>query len=92
MNKKDISTEEWRSYEWIIPETGEKRLHVIKKPIFLYYEKGSSCHVVTSEEKDGNIIAHCVPSVGRYGCVLRWGKDSGDNPVLFVSASESKEE
>jgi len=89
MNKKDISSEAWRSYEWVIPETEEKRLCVIVKPLSLYYEKGSSCHVITAKEDNG-IIAYCVPSVGRFGCILKWGKDSGEDPVLFVSASKEK--
>lgn len=88
MNNKDISAESWRRYEWVIPETGLLRSHLIGSPQTLYYEKGSSCHVVTAKGADGNIIAHCVPSVGRFGCVLTWSKDSTDDPVIFVSASK----
>lgn len=87
MTKKDISLESWRCYEWIIPETGERRECLIRHPISLYYEKGSSCHVVTAS-RDGNVAAYCVPSVGRYGCILTWGKADGKDPVLFVSASK----
>jgi len=90
MNKKDISSESWRKYTWTIPETGARQEYLIFHPISLYYERGSSCHVVTARagESTDDIVAHCVPSVGRFGCVLTWGKESGEDPVLFVSASK----
>ncbi len=92
MNKKDISSEDWRRYEWIVPETNQKAECYIPRPITLYYEKGSSCHVVTAiaGQSTNDIVAYCVPSVGRFGCVLTWGKDSGEDPVLFVSASKEE--
>jgi len=95
MIKKDISTESWRKYEWIIPETGLESIVLIKNPRTLYYEKGSSCHVVTAFDPDKStmeLIAYCVPSVGRYGCFLTWGKEDGSDPVLFVSASKEEED
>lgn len=84
---KDISLESWRQYEWVIPETGHTRTCLIQNPLTLYYEKGSSCHVVTAKATDG-VIAYCVPSIGRYGCILTWGKADGGDPVLFVRASK----
>lgn len=94
MIKKDISSESWRNYEWIIPETGKLRSVMIVNPQSLYYEKESSCHVVTAFDPGRStmeLIAYCVPSVGRYGCVLTWGKKDGSNPVLFASASKEDE-
>ncbi len=90
MNVKDISKESWRQYEWIIPETHELRTVLIPNPLKLYYEHGSSCHVVTARvNRSGTQIkAYCVPSVGRFGCALTWGKENGEDPVLFVSASK----
>jgi len=79
---KDISSESWREYEWIDPDTGRSRTYCIDNPKELHYQKGASCHVVV----DYAGVAHCVPSVGRFGCILRWkGKEGHD--VSFVSAS-----
>ena len=91
MIKKDISTEEWREYEWIIPQTEKKRVLRIDYPLNLYYEKGSSCHVITHGADDGKMESICVPAVGHYGCVLRWRgrKDAAD--VTFVSSSKEDE-
>ena len=93
MITRDISLESWRTYEWIIPETGKVRVVHIPHPLRLYYEKDSSCHVVTAKAGQSTdvIMAYCVPSVGRHGCVLTWGKESGEDPVLFVSASKENE-
>lgn len=88
MNKRDISTELWREYTWIIPETGRERKVLITEPQELYYEKGSSCHVVTTKAADGEIISFCVPSVGRFGCVLTWRGREDAADVTFVSASK----
>ena len=88
MIKKDISTEEWREYSWTIPQTGEEAKVRISVPITLYYEKGSSCHVITRVAEDGKIISTCVPAVGHFGCVLTWRgwEDAAD--VTFVSATK----
>lgn len=90
MNVKDISKEAWRQYEWIMPETNMLRTVIIPHPLKLYYERGSSCHIITaySGQSTMEIVAYCVPSVGRFGCVLTWGKEGGTDPVLFVSASK----
>jgi hypothetical protein len=99
MVKKDISSEKWREYEWIIPETGKPRCVRIMNPIALYYEKGSSCHVVTAKARptqtviEDAIVAYCVPSVGRYGCMLTWiADDPKEDSVSFVSASRYESE
>jgi hypothetical protein len=88
MIEKDISTEKWRCYEWIIPETGETRRRIIHNPLKLFYEKGSSCHVVVYKDDDLGVTSICVPSVGRWGCVLTWQGKEDAADVTFVSASK----
>lgn len=88
MKEKDISTEAWRTYSWIIPETEKLHVVTINGPIKLYYEKGSSCHVITAKGDDGEISSFCVPSVGRFGCVLSWRGKKDATDVSFVSASK----
>lgn len=88
MIKKDLSSELWRRYQWIVPETDDERTYVIDHPLCLYYEKGSSCHIITNVDPLGQVVSHCVPSVGRYGCVLIWASKPEFNPVSFVSASK----
>ena len=75
--KYDISHELWREYEW----EGRSKPYRIDNPLELFIRPGGTTHRVTSKIH-GEIVAHCVPSVGEKGCVLRWGnKDS--NPVHF---------
>lgn len=69
----DISHEMWREYDWC------GRIYRINNPVTLYLRPGGSTHRVV--DKDG--IAHCVPSVGVMGCVLRWQNPSGEKPVNF---------
>ena len=88
MISKDISSEAWRDYKWIIPETGAQRSVHILHPLKLYCEKGGSCHVVTAKAGESDITAYCVPAVGRFGCVLTWGNIDGKDPVVFASASK----
>jgi hypothetical protein len=47
--------------------------HTIAEPKDLYYERGHTCHRVV--DKSG--IAHCIPAVGYFGCVLNWKNKSG---------------
>jgi hypothetical protein len=59
-NSKDISTEEWREYDF------GNRCYRIEKPLRLYV--GNTSHRVV--DSDG--ITHCLPAPGFQGCVLRW--------------------
>ena len=69
----DISHEMWREYDW------NGRIYRINNPITLYLRSGGTTHRVV--DKDG--VAHCVPSVGVLGCVLRWQNPPGTKPVNF---------
>lgn len=79
LQKHDISAEEWRQYEWIDPATGKQVRYRITDAVEVYMYVGSKTHRVV--DKDG--VAHCVPSVGMYGCVLKWKNKPGIPPVQF---------
>ena len=69
----DISHERWREYDW------GGRKYRINKPKKLFIRDGGTTHRVV--DSDG--IAHCVPSVGVMGCVLRWYNGQDAPPVNF---------
>ena len=71
----DISHELWREYDW--PARGLP--YRIDTPMKLYLRPGGTTHRVV----DGSGVAHCVPSVGVNGCVLRWKNPNGISPVQF---------
>lgn len=73
----DTSTELWREYEWTDPVGGERIVYLINQPVTVYYGKGHSTHRVVGS--DG--VAHCVPAIGIYGCVLRWKSKPGEHAV-----------
>ena len=73
LQKFDISHEEWREYEW------EGKRYRIDNPKTLYLRPGGTTHRVVDE---GGVV-HCVPAVGRLGCVLRWRCQDGFDPVQF---------
>lgn len=60
MEAKDLSTEEWREYDF-----GD-RTYRINCPKSLYV--GTTTHRVVDAEG----VTHCVPAPGINGCVLRW--------------------
>lgn len=60
MTGKDITSEEWREYEF------GGRTYRIDQPITLYV--GNTTHRVV----DANGVTHCVPAPGHHSCVLRW--------------------
>jgi len=66
----DISIEEYREYDF------GGRVYRIHHPVTLYYRVGGTTHRVV----DNLGVAHCVPSPGVNGCVLRW---KSDPPVSF---------
>ena len=64
----DISTEAWREYDF------QGRVYRIENPKTLWIRPGGTTHRVL----DATGAVHCCPTVGFYGCVLRWqGKDGG---------------
>jgi len=79
MNKNliefDISKELWREYEWV----STTKPYRIENPVTLFIRPCGSTHRVV----DSNGIVHCVPSVGKMGCVLRWENKDKSKPVNF---------
>ena len=86
--KRSIDGELWREYEWdevkqdrrgTLHRTGERVTYRIINPVLLFIRPGGTTHRVV--DSDG--VAHCVPSVGLLGCVIRWKNPPGDQPVNF---------
>ena len=73
MEKRDITTELWREYDF------GGRVYRIKSPITLFYRIGGTTHRVV----DALGIVHCVPAPGINDCVLRWMNVNPDEPVNF---------
>lgn len=76
MIQADITTENWREYEWEA-ENG-MRIVRIDNPLTLFMRPGGTTHRVW----DGNIV-HCIPAPGHWGCVLRWAPKDPTKPVAF---------
>jgi hypothetical protein len=73
LEKKDISTEAWREYDFVFNDS-ECRIYRIDNPVDLYIRSGGTTHRVV----DSKGVTHCVPAPGQFGCILRWqGKDGG---------------
>lgn len=79
----DISHELWREYDFfggIKDSTGEiMRIYRINDPQKLFIRDGGKTHRVV----DNKGVAHCVPTVGFLGCVLRWKNPDGEKLVNF---------
>lgn len=73
----DISREMWREYEWVYD--GVLRTYTIYNPEMLFLREGGTTHRVV----DSHGVAHCAPSVGVFGCVVRWKNKDINNPVNF---------
>lgn len=71
MTAQDISTEEWREYDF------EGRTYRIDSPLQLFV--GTTTHRVVCA---GGVV-HCVPNIGHHGCVLRWKNKDTSVPVNF---------
>lgn len=68
---KDISKELYREYDF------SGRVYRIDEPVSLFI--GNTTHRVI----DSKGVAHCLPSPGNHGCVLRWMPKDQGNPVQF---------
>lgn len=86
--KKGIGHEEYREYEFDevrqdkqgnMCATGRRITYRIYNPKFLYLRPGGTTHRVV----DADGVAHCVPSIGICGCILRWKTKDGFEPVAF---------
>jgi hypothetical protein len=74
----DLTDEVWREYEF-----GDSNEHAytyrIEAPKSLFLVPNGTTHRVLDSEG----VVHCVPAVGRLGCVLRWKPKPGKDPVAF---------
>ncbi len=73
MQEYDISTEEWREYDF------GGRVYRINNPKRLFIREGGTTHRVVDSED----IVHCPPAPGFKGCVLRWQNFDKEEPVNF---------
>jgi hypothetical protein len=73
----DISKELYREYEWSEPVSGKRITYRIENPIKVFFYRGCTTHRVV----DNKNVAHCVPAIGFYGCVLRWKNSDEKTPV-----------
>jgi hypothetical protein len=71
----DLSDEIWREYQFW--SDGEQITYRIQDPDRLVV--GTTTHRVL--DKQG--VVHCVPNIGRYGCVLRWKVKAGRPAIAF---------
>lgn len=69
MKALDISTEEYRQYEWKDPVSKEYVAHTGVRPQRLYI--GRSTHRVV----DSKGVTHLVPSIGQMGCTVEFKAD-----------------
>jgi hypothetical protein len=81
----DISHEMWREYDFVsVTPSGQEvtRTYHIDNPVTLFIypkELNKTTHRVV--DKEG--VAHCCPTVGFSGCVVRWKNPPGEKPVKF---------
>lgn len=73
MERKDISAEQWREYDF------GGRVYRIDSPEALFLRPGGTTHRVL----DAAGVVHCVPAPGQSGCALRWQNRLGVEPVQF---------
>ena len=76
----DISHELWREYEWECETTGRRYVYRIDSPVSVFYPRRKH---YTHRVVDQRGVAHCVPTLGLMGCVIRWMNQDGLPPVEF---------
>ena len=79
MNEFNISTEEFREYDFCCRDDGFNRVYRINNPQKLFIRPGGHTHRIL----DGEGIVHCVPAPGHHGCALRWRVRPGNPDVSF---------
>lgn len=77
---KDITTEEWREYDFVDYE-GRLRTYRITNPLAFYYRIGGTTHRVV----DTQGVVHCVSAPGQCGCVLRWKNRGVETSAVAVN-------
>jgi hypothetical protein len=74
-SSNDLTDELWREYEFW--DGGKMITYRIVSPERLVV--GTTTHRVL----DLQGVVHCVPNIGRYGCVLRWKVKPGRPAIAF---------
>jgi len=77
LKKYELTGVMWREYEWIADD--DARIYRIENPIAFYWREGATTHRVLDAEG----VVHIVPAPGQMGCVLRYKKAEGVEPVMF---------
>jgi hypothetical protein len=73
IKRYDLDDYEYRDYDF------EGRVYRIDKPVAFFWAPGHTTHRVL----DANGVVHIVPAPGERGCVLRYRKTEGHDPVKF---------
>jgi hypothetical protein len=63
----------WREYDF------QGRVYLITNPIAFWHREGGETHRVLDDKG----VVHIVPAPGHFGCVLRYKKADGFEPVKF---------
>lgn len=79
MMEFNISTEEYREYDFWCHDGGFYRVYKIDNPQKLFIRTEGSTHRILDSEG----VVHCVPAPGHHGCVMRWSVRPGNPDVTF---------
>lgn len=71
----DISTEQWREYNWTCPKTGNSCSKKFHQPLQVAWREGGTTHRVKTDDKTWTL----VPAPGVYGCTVTWKGDQECN-------------
>ena len=73
IKRYDLEGYLWREYDF------NDRVYRITRPVAFYWKPGAVTHRVL----DDHGVVHIVPAPGFQGCVLRYEKEAGYEPVVF---------
>jgi len=73
LKEYDLTPEEYREYEF------NGYTYRIANPVKLFLREDGEMHRVL----DSNGVVHCLPSPGKFNCVLRWKSKDPNKPVNF---------
>jgi hypothetical protein len=72
MKQLDLSTQLWREYRWIDPNTERVIKERFDNPIEVFFSATSITHRVVHKDINGTVVSSSVPAVGYFGCVITW--------------------
>lgn len=73
VTRYDLHDVLWREYDF------NGRVYRIEVPVAFYARAGGETHRVLDQAG----VVHVVPAPGHFGCVMRYAKAEGANPVEF---------